>query len=287
MSHTAPQSRALTTRVRALGPGDVPALNALLDRDPDVNVFVRHRVDQTGLQESILGGRVWGYHEGSELVSACHAGANVVPVAATPAAIESFVDQLLLDHHRAASVVGPREQVADLWALLEPAWGPARSSRPVQPFLRLQQDPAVAGDARVRRLAIDELELLYPASVAMFREEVGVDPEAHGSFNYRARVAQLLSLGWAFAIVQDDTVVFKAEVGAATTRACQIQGVWVHPELRGTGLSAAALASVVEQVRASIAPSVTLYVNDHNHAARALYARVGFEQVTTFSSYLL
>ncbi|MCW2788687.1 MAG: family N-acetyltransferase, partial [Aeromicrobium sp.] len=104
---------------------------------------------------------------------------------------------------------------------------------------------------------------------------------------YRARVAQLISQGWSFAIVEDGQVVFKAEVGAATAQACQLQGVYVHPDLRGHGIAAPALAAVVQQARATVAPVVTLYVNDHNTAARRAYERVGFEQTATFASILL
>lgn len=287
MSQTVPDRRPTSAGVRALGPHDVPRLVELLDRDPLTSVFVRHRVDQTGLHPRLMGGNVWGYEVDGTLVSACHAGANVVPVEATEEAIEAFAERLIVEGHRAASVVGPRDQVAGLWHRLEPHWGGARSPRPVQPFLALEGPTAIAPDPRVRRVLVDEVDVLYPASVAMFREEVGIDPEAGGSLNYRARVAQLIALGWAFAIIEDGTVLFKAEVGAATEHACQIQGVWVHPEVRGTGTSASAMAAVVEQVRRDVAPAVTLYVNEHNRPARALYDRVGFQQVDTFSSYLL
>ncbi len=287
MSQTVPDRRPVAASVRSLGPSDVSRLVALLDRDPLTNVFVRHRVDQTGLQPRLLGGSVWGYEVDGELVAACHAGANVVPVGATDDAIAAFASRLLAEDHRAASVVGPRDQATRLWRLLEPTWGPARSPRPIQPFLALDGPAAVAPDSRVRRVLVDEIDVLYPASVSMFREEVGIDPEAGGSLNYRARVTQLIALGWAFAIIEDGEVLFKAEVGAATAHACQIQGVWVHPRLRGSGLSVAAMAAVVEQVRADVAPVATLYVNEHNRPARAAYDRVGFRQVDTFSSYLL
>ena len=287
MSHTVPEQRSDLGRLCTLGPADLGRLRALMDRDPAVHVFARHRVDQTGLHEVLMGGRFYGWFVDGELVSACHAGANVVPVEATPEAIQAFARQLLLDHHRAASVVGPRDQATALWELVRSTWGPARSARPDQPFLVLDHPPTITPDPRVRRVMMDEFDLLYPASVAMFREEVGVDPEIGGASGYRARVAQLIGWGWSFAIIEDDRVLFKAEVGAATAHACQVQGVWVAPELRGTGMAAPAMAAVVEQVRESVAPLVTLYVNAHNVPARRLYDRVGFEQVETFASYLL
>ncbi|WP_332661687.1 GNAT family N-acetyltransferase, partial [Aeromicrobium sp.] len=273
--------------VRSLTTSDLPELYALLDRDPLVNLFVRNRVDATKLQTRWLGGQVWGYFEDGVLVSACHAGANVVPVQATPAAVEAFADQALADNVRPSSIVGPRDAVLAMWKLLEPHWGPARSPRLDQPFLVLDSDSRLRPDPRVRPVVLDEFDTVYPACVAMFTEEVGVDPEVGNRSGYRARVAQLISQGWAFAIIEDGDVLFKAEVGAATAYACQIQGVYVRPDLRGQGIAAPALAAVVQQARKTVAPVVTLYVNDHNIAARRAYERVGFEQTATFASILL
>jgi predicted GNAT family acetyltransferase len=121
----------------------------------------------------------------------------------------------------------------------------------------------------------------------MFIEEVGIDPEVAGGHGYRARVAQLISQGWAFAIIEDGQVLFKTEIGAASPLACQLQGVWVRPDRRGQDIAAPALAEVVRTVRRDVAPLVTLYVNDHNTAARAAYGRVGFHEQTTFASILL
>ncbi|NRQ50287.1 GNAT family N-acetyltransferase [Aeromicrobium stalagmiti] len=265
----------------------MPELHALLDRDPLVNLFVRNRVDSTKLQTRWLGGQVWGYFEDGVLVSACHAGANVVPVQATPRAIEAFADRVLADNVRPSSIVGPRETVLPLWKLLEPRWGPARSPRIDQPFMVIDHDSRLRPDPRVRPVLIDEFDTVYPACVAMFTEEVGVDPEAGNRSGYRARVAQLISQGWSFAIIEDGEVVFKTEVGAATPYACQLQGVYVHPDLRGQGIAAPAVAAVVRLVRQTVAPVVTLYVNDHNTAARRAYERAGFEHTATFASILL
>ncbi len=276
-----------TTQVRALTPRDLPELQDLLDRDRLVNLFVRNRVDATRLQTQWLGGQIWGYFEDGALVSACHIGANIVPVEATPVAIERFAEQILTDGVRPSSIVGPRDAVLPLWKLLESRWGPARSPRLDQPFMVLKHDSPLTPDPRVRPVLIDEFDTIYPACVAMFTEEVGVDPEVGNRNGYRARVAQLISHGWSFAIIEDGEVLFKTEVGAATTHACQLQGVYVHPDLRGQGIAAPAVAAVVNLVRQTVAPIVTLYVNDHNIAARRAYERAGFEHTETFASILV
>ncbi len=275
-----------TTQVRALTAEDAPALHELLDRDRLVNLFVRARVEASRMHPRWLGAEIWGYYEDDRLVSACHAGANIVPAEATPRAIEAFADRALRDGIRPSSIVGLRSVVEPMWQILEPHWGPARSPRLDQPFMVLEHDPVIAPDPRVRPVAIDELDLVYPSCVAMFTEEVGVDPEAGNRNGYRARVAQLIGQGWAFAIIEDGDVLFKTEVGAATPYACQLQGVYVRPDLRGQGIAAAAVAAVVQHVRAMVAPSVTLYVNHHNTPARRAYERVGFRQTETFASIL-
>jgi hypothetical protein len=65
-----------------------------------------------------------------------------------------------------------------------------------------------------------------------------------------------------------------------------VQGVWVDPAMRGNGLSVHGMAALVEEALRTIAPTVTLYVNDYNAAARAAYRRVGFTDVGTFMSVL-
>jgi hypothetical protein len=121
----------------------------------------------------------------------------------------------------------------------------------------------------------------------MYTEEVGVSPEVGGGSDlYRARVAQLVAKGWSFARIEDGRVVFKAEVAAASPYSCQVQGVYVDPDRRGEGLAARGMAAVVAIALRDIAPVVSLYVNDHNVAARRAYERTGFTQTGTFSTIM-
>ncbi|HMC72245.1 MAG TPA: GNAT family N-acetyltransferase, partial [Mycobacteriales bacterium] len=178
-------------------------------------------------------------------------------------------------------VVGP------LWDRLAPYWGRPRSVRPRQPVMAISSGPLVRPDPSVRPVRVTQLETLLPASIAMFTEEVGVSPvAADGGALYRSRVNELIQLGRSFARIEDGRVVFKAEVGAVTDAACQIQGVWVDPSLRGQGISVAGMAAVVDECLRTIAPAVSLYVNDYNTAARRAYERVGFATIGTFMSVL-
>jgi predicted GNAT family acetyltransferase len=274
--------------VEVLSSRDFPAALELLDRDPVQNLFIASRLHAAHLDSWRLGAELWGYRVGTQLQALCYAGANLVPTEAPEEVIAAFAAHARQWGKRCSSLVGPAAAVSSLWRLLEPGWGPARDVRPFQPVMVLDRPPLVEPDPLVRLVRPDEVDVLLPAAVAMFTEEVGISPVgADGGALYRARVSELVHAGQAFARIEDGRVIFKAEVGAATPLAAQIQGVWVAPDRRGEGLSVAGMAAVVEQTLTMIAPLVTLYVNDYNVAARSAYRHVGFRDVGAAMTVLL
>ncbi len=273
--------------LRVLGPVDLPEVTGLLARDPVVNVVADHRARVTQMEPRWLNGEMWGYYEDDVLVSVCHSAANLMPAMATGRALEEFAGRALQQGRRCSTLLGPSVDVEELWGRLRHSWATPREVRRDQPHLEIAREPLVQPDPAVRFGAMEEIDLIYPACVAMYTEEVGVSPEANGGAAlYRARVAQLISRRWSFVRVESGRVVFKAEVAAATPHACQVQGVYVVPDRRGEGLGTTGMAAVVDLARRHIAPVVSLYVNAHNTTARRAYATVGFEQTATFSTIM-
>jgi predicted GNAT family acetyltransferase len=276
-----------TSPVRILDDRHLDEALAILDADPVSNVFVSSRVHVAGLDYRRLGAQMWGYLPDGRLTSLCYAGANLVPVAADEQAVRHFADRARSQGRRCSSIVGPVGPVTQLWNALRPSWGPPRAIRAAQPVMSTTSPPQVAPDTQVRRVTMKDFDTLYPACVAMFTEEVGISPQAgDGGVLYRARVAELIRSGRAFARIEGGRVVFKAEIGAVTPHACQVQGVWVNPELRGRRHAVHGMAAVVDEALRSIAPAVSLYVNDFNIPARATYRRVGLHDVNTFMSVM-
>lgn len=265
-------------------------MHRLLATDPVAACVVAGRVEAAGTAALSLGAPLWGIGTGRELDAICLAGANLIPFAlpgAERAAAVAFAERARRAGRRCSTIVGPSAAVAPLWDLLAPAWGPARDHRPRQPLLAIDGPPAVAPEPRVRPVRTEELDVLLPAAVAMFTEEVGVSPlRVDGGAGYRARVDELVRAGQSLAWIEEGRVLFKAEIGAVCRAACQVQGVWVAPSLRGRGIGTACTAAVVEYARAVIAPVVSLYVNDYNTRARASYRRVGFREVGEYASVL-
>ena len=258
--------------------------------DPVANILATVQVELIGRRRP-PGAEVLGVWREGRLDALCWAGANLVPVGLTdPELLDVVADYVRTRGRRASSVVGPAEQVLGLWERLGSSWLRPREIRDDQPSMAISATPAVAPNPQVRLSRLDEFDVVVPACVAMFTEEVGYSPLVSGGA-YAARINELIATQRSYVWIDEDApegrrVVFKAEVGALAQGVAQIQGVWVHPEHRGQGLAAPAMAAVVQDVRRRTAPTVSLYVNSFNTAALATYRRVGFEQVGTYATIL-
>jgi predicted GNAT family acetyltransferase len=269
---------------RLLDDRDRSVVRAALDADPVASCMVAARVEVAGLDPWRLGGELWAV--GSRLDGLCFSGANLVPLRGERSALRSFAERARRAGRGCSSVVGRAELVLPLWDDLAGYWAPAREVRADQPLMVLPGPPAVPPDPAVRPVRPAELDRYLPAAVAMFTEEVGIDPRAgDGGAGYRARVGELVGAGRAFARFEGDEVIFKAEVGALSRRVGQIQGVWVHPARRGQGIGTAGTAAVAAHL-ARLGRVSSLYVNGFNHIARASYTRIGFQQVGSFATIL-
>jgi predicted GNAT family acetyltransferase len=279
-----------TPTARVLDERDEEAVHRLLATDPVAACVLAGRVEVAGTRPASLGAPLWGMGRPGDLDAVCLAGANLIPFARPGAegdAAVAFAERARRAGRRCSTIVGTAAAVEPLWQLLARHWGPARDHRPSQPLMAISGPAQVAPEPRVRPVQPAELDALFPAAVAMFTEEVGVSPlRTDGGAGYRARVAELVGAGHSLAWFDKGSVVFKAEIGAVSRSACQVQGVWVAPGHRGRGIGTAGTAAVVEYARAAIAPVVSLYVNDFNGPARAAYQRVGFREVGRFASVL-
>jgi len=177
------------------------------------------------------------------------------------------------------------ELPAHLPAPLKPVPIKPRPLKPGQsPVGAVQLSGEAAGYARLATFA--DLGELLPAAAAMFTEEVGFDPVARYGDGYAARLRTLIA-GQRSAIVTDvnGRVIFKADAGIVNLDAAQVQGVWLHPDYRGYGLAKPFFAAAA-QILQRYYPHLSLYVNDYNARALAMYRGTGWEQIGQFSTII-
>jgi len=262
--------------------------------DPVVSVLAAARIEAALAGGAQSAGRsAWGLNRDGRLAALCWVGANLVPVCdpGDSEALDAFAAAAMRQGRRCSSIVGDAPVVLELWRRLRPTWGEAREVRADQPSMVIDHPPSVEADASVRRSVPADLGVLMPACVQMFIEEVGYSPLEAGPGAYESRVRGLVEDGRSFVRVDAGrdgrpAVTFKAELGAVSAAVAQVQGVWVAPEQRRAGLATAGMAAVVASTLATVAPTVSLYVNHYNTGALTAYERVGFRRVGTYATVL-
>jgi uncharacterized protein len=276
-------------RVEVLNDGDREDLVRLVDADPLVNVVVSARLRAVaGLDSRRFGGTLVGVRDrDGRLTGAAFSGGNLLPIGGGPPEWQALAENIARGPRTCTSMVGRAAAVGAMCQVLAPVWGPARAIRAQQPLLMLDRAAVTPHprEHRVRLIEPAELEAYLPAAAAMFTEELGISPYQASGSDYRRRTAALINDRRAFGIVENDEVVFKADLGALSEHTCQVQGVWVRPDLRGRGIGTAALAVVLRH-GLTLAPTVSLYVNDFNLPARKMYDRLGMRQVAVLSTVL-
>ncbi|MHA7222613.1 GNAT family N-acetyltransferase [Arthrobacter sp. RHLT1-20] len=273
--------------IRVLGGSDTSQLLDLARQDAVANVFILSHLETAGTASPTAGGAsILGVFDGGELLGACWAGANLVPVELDP----EFAGIVAAAAHRLgrryASIFGPAGTVLALYTELDRLGLNAHEIREDQPLMTLSGPPAVPPNPLLGFGQLADFDRILPACAAMFEEEVGYSPYLGGREFYSRRVKALIRQGHSLVhLSTDGEVIFKAELGAVTPEVTQVQGVWMNPDFRGQGLSGGYMAAVVVLAQA-LAPVTSLYVNDFNTRARASYERVGFQQVGTFATVL-
>lgn len=186
----------------------------------------------------------------------------------------------------------PEKDLARFYAVELPEL-PAHLPAPLKPVsFKPGESPAGASQlsgepAGYARLATSaDLGEFLPAAAAMFTEEVGFDPVARYGDGYAARLRTLI-VGQRSAIVTDvnGRVIFKADAGIVNLDAAQVQGVWLHPDYRGYGLAKPFFAAAAQVLQRRY-PHLSLYVNDYNARALAMYRGTGWEQIGQFSTII-
>lgn len=211
-------------------------------------------------------------------------GAHVVLAAESDAVVDEFAQVRPPPFER--MIVAPRKTVERYWQAVSQRHSPPRLVRASQPVLKVDR-ASLRGDSNgvaVRRARIDEWATVARNSAAMIREELGYDPRT-GSDEFDPGVRAAIERGAWWVGENNGELCFFCSEGPYNSRTLQLQGIWTPPKLRRKGFAAHALFEICETLLAKH-PTLSLYVNDFNAPALALYAALGFTQVAEFSTLL-
>lgn len=268
--------------LRLLAEDDFKDALEFLQRDPLINVYLLSRlIDERMLAASQIA--VVRFNGAIVLVASLAtnivlAGDPSVSGEITGSAVALVAERILHRMLPVRAVISPLHLVEALWNALRSRLDPPTVVRLNQPVYALSHRLDYPELTRARYSTMRDLDALVPACAAMHKEEVGIDPLERDAAGYRERIRELIDKKRSVIRVVEDRIVAKCEYSAVTGEAVQLMGVWTHPNYRRQGLSMSLLREVCGHLSRR-GKTVTLFVNDFNRPAIALYESLGFRRI--------
>jgi ribosomal protein S18 acetylase RimI-like enzyme len=121
----------------------------------------------------------------------------------------------------------------------------------------------------------EDLEHVVHAQAAMALEISGVDPLKRDAAGFRERYLNRIEKKRVWVVIENDRLLFKADIIADTPEAVYIEGIFVSPEERGKGVGHRCLADLGRILMAR-GKAIYLFVETQNTRTRSFYLKLGF-----------
>jgi predicted GNAT family acetyltransferase len=138
----------------------------------------------------------------------------------------------------------------------------------------------------LRQATLADLNLIMPVHAQMAFEESGINPMERDAVGFRLRCARRIEQGRVFVWIENDRLLFKADVVADTPDGIYLEGVYVAPEERGRGYGLRCLSQLSRNLLART-KSICLLANERNWKAQAFYLSAGYKLRGTYETIFL
>jgi len=183
-------------------------------------------------------------------------------------------------------IMGEKERVADFWNHYTETGRKQRLACREWLFeLRL---PAGAREpiAGLRRATVDELELVMPVQAELAYAESGINPMEVDTHGFRKRCLRRIEQGRTWVVVENNLLVFKADVISKTPEVIYLEGIWLREDYRNKSLGKRLMSELMRRLLEKT-KSVCLLVNETNEWAQGFYRKCGFNFRATYETIFL
>ena len=152
------------------------------------------------------------------------------------------------------------------------------SPRLVCPILFLKRAEQFSEQPEVSSLrpaGREDLDQVVQAQAAMAFEISGVDPLKKDPAGFRERYLNRIDKKRVWIVSENDRLIFKADIIADTPEAVYIEGIYVTPEERGSGVGRCCLAALGRVLMAR-GKAIYLFVESQNTRTKSFYLKLGF-----------
>lgn len=132
-------------------------------------------------------------------------------------------------------------------------------------------------DHDIRQAVPEELEQVAAAQAEIAFRECGVDPMEKDREGFIKRVSRRLGQGRIFVVVENEKLLFKADIIAETSDIIYLEGIYVAPGYRGRGMGPRCLSKLSADLLKR-APNISLLSNITFTGSHRSYLKAGFRQ---------
>ncbi|HVQ37871.1 MAG TPA: GNAT family N-acetyltransferase [Pyrinomonadaceae bacterium] len=144
-------------------------------------------------------------------------------------------------------------------------------------LLELQQPAEADEPSRYLRLAtLDDLEQVMLIQGEMAFAESGINPLEADPIGFRLRCARRIELRRVWVWVEDDRLIFKADVISETPQVVYLEGIYVDPKERSQGYGSRCMSQLSRNLL-NRTNSLCIFVNVESRRARVFFERIGFK----------
>ena len=249
-------------------------VNFLAER-PVHGFFLRGHIEDNGLVSSSNRGKFIGVRnpfgslEGVALIG--HATLFETKSDAALAAIAQIAQQNRTTH----MLLGEQEKVERFWKHYSVDGQTSRASCRELLFEKTEPVGDDETPSTLRLASAKDLDLLAPVHAKMAFTESGINPLDKDPKGFCERYLRRINRDRVWVVIENDRLLFKADIALQTSDAAYLEGIHVHPEVRGMGYGHRFL-SQLSRILLRRVRSICLLVNENNIAAHALYRKAGF-----------
>jgi predicted GNAT family acetyltransferase len=143
-------------------------------------------------------------------------------------------------------------------------------------LLEQKTTPESEAVADLRPATLKDLDKVLAVNSSMALQEGGANPQQNDPGGFRSRTARRIEQGRIWVWVEDDRLMFKADVVAATPQVTYLEGVHVHSEERRKGHGLRCLNSL-STILLERSESICLTINEKNQTALKFYEKAGYQ----------
>jgi len=183
-------------------------------------------------------------------------------------------------------IMGEKERVADFWSHYSEAGRRQRLacrewlfelSWPIEARERVQGlRPATAA----------ELDLVIPIQAELAFAESGVNPAEVDPQGFRERCLRRIDQGRTWVVVENNALIFKADVVSKTPDVIYLEGIWLREDYRQKNISTRLMSELMRHLLEHT-KSICLLVNETNELAHGFYRKCGFHFRATYETIFL